>query len=110
VQLLPPPPQAPEPSELGQAPSAGRLFAPGERALWLALAEAAPTPSSHTLQWIEAQRHSRRSGHDMPLAGLVGTLHYPAPAGALRPWFELADWLQLGSKANWGCGVIAVSA
>jgi hypothetical protein len=83
----------------------GGLFAPGERDAWLALAEQAPLLEHH-LQGVSWQRRSARQQRHMPLEGLCGRLRYGPPAQALRPWWALAEWLQLGSKTSFGLGVV----
>jgi hypothetical protein len=90
-------------------PREGGLFAPGERNAWLALAEQAPLLEHH-LQGLAWQRRSARQQRHMPLEGLCGKLRYGAPAQALRPWWALAEWLQLGSKTSFGLGVVQASA
>jgi hypothetical protein len=87
----------------------GGLFAPGERDAWLGLAEQAPLLEHH-LQGLSWQRRSARQQRHMPLEGLCGRLRYGPPAQALRPWWALAEWLQLGSKTSFGLGVVQMAA
>lgn len=71
-------------------------------------ARAAPL-QQHDLQRVQFRRRSARTAQVMPLHGLVGTLHYGAPAAALAPWLRLAQWLQLGSRTRFGLGALAAA-
>lgn len=104
VQLLPPPASSPAGSSAPEAPPHG-LFQPEEHAAWMQLARQSNV-TSHDLQACQWQRHSRRTGHDMPLEGMVGAWHLDAPGGGLLPWFRLMEWLHLGSKTTFGFGAL----
>lgn len=71
-------------------------------------ARAAPL-QQHELRRVQVRRRSARTAQVMPLHGLVGTLHYGAPAAALAPWLRLAQWLQLGSRTRFGLGALAAA-
>ena len=72
----------------------------------LALAE-------HRLQWDDLSRYSARQDAVLPLGGLTGWIGYRAPAGAdidaVRAWFAVGEWLQIGGKTSFGLGLYRIS-
>lgn len=81
------------------------IFDPGECDAWFRCARQAPLVA-HRMGALTWERYSARQKRKMPREGLLGTLVYGAPAGALYPLFEIARWLQLGGKTTAGQGVI----
>lgn len=100
------------PGRTGDTPDAGwrghALMDPATARHALDTARAAPL-CQHDLQRVQVRRRSARTAQVMPLHGLVGTLHYGAPAAALAPWLRLAQWLQLGSRTRFGLGALAAA-
>lgn len=56
------------------------------------------------LQWVECERFSRSQGARMTLGGLVGTVSYRGPLGALMPWLKLGEMLHIGKNTTFGFG------
>lgn len=81
------------------------VFEPGEKDALLALASACPLVG-HAIGGFGWNRYSARQGREMPFEGMLGNAEYAAPAGLLYPWFQLANWLQLGGKTTFGFGVV----
>jgi hypothetical protein len=62
------------------------------------------------LQWVEASRHSSRTGQRHPLGGFVGEADYEGDLGEFLPYLQLARWVGVGRQTVWGKGEMQATA
>ena len=62
------------------------------------------------LQWVEACRHSSRTGQRHPLGGFVGEADYAGDLGEFLPYLKLAKWVGVGRQTVWGKGEMEATA
>ncbi len=58
------------------------------------------------LEWVSAERTSRRTGQTHPLGGFTGHVDYSGPLAEFLPWLEAGFYTGVGRQTVWGKGVV----
>jgi hypothetical protein len=83
------------------------LFASGEKYAWMEWADGVQTAFSATDDAGPGTGSSSRQDRSYSIQGQAGAVLYRSPASLALPWLRLAEWLQVGKKVHYGCGVVA---